>query len=86
MKPLLILIVLSIQGCSTLSNPDGALQPVVYKNLKEKIYSTTCSGAVEEWGSCFYKAKKTCTNSYSIISRNEEVMGGKRELVFKCNP
>ncbi len=86
MKPVLIILILGMVGCSTLSNPDGAIQPVVYKNMKEKTYATTCSGAVEEWGSCFYKAKQTCGSGYTIISRNEGVIGGKRELVFKCNP
>jgi hypothetical protein len=79
-------LIFSIVACSTLSNPNGALQPVVRKSTKEKIFYTTCSGSVEDWGSCYRKAKETCDKGYEVISRHEEVVGGKRELTFGCNP
>lgn len=79
------LIILSfLVGCSTLNNPSGALQPVITKSLKEKIYFTTCSGAVEDWGSCNYKAQSTCSNGYSAINKFESAVGGRRELTFQC--
>ncbi len=71
-------------GCSALNNPDGALQPVVYKNLKDQIYFTTCNGAVEDWGSCISKANKTCKSGFETLERLESPVGGKRELTFKC--
>ena len=45
---------------------------------------TTCSGAVEEWGSCAAKAAKTCPNNYEVIERFETPSGASRELTFKC--
>ncbi len=73
-----------IAACSALENPDRALQPVTYKNVKDKIYFTTCSGAVEDWGSCFSKAKRTCTSTYDVLSKSESATGGRRELTFQC--
>jgi hypothetical protein len=84
MKLLLITVLFLIAACSTLENPNRAIQPVTYKNLKEKIYFTTCSGAVEDWGSCFSKAKQTCTNKYDVLSKSESATGGRRELTFQC--
>ncbi|NOT14645.1 MAG: hypothetical protein HOP21_03505 [Methylotenera sp.] len=84
MKLLLITVLLALSACTALSNPNAAMQPVGYKNVQEKIMFTTCSGSVEEWGSCFAKAKKTCPNSYDVIERVESAVGGKRELTFKC--
>ncbi len=77
-------MLLALTGCSTLNNPNGAIQPVTYKNLKEKIMFTTCSGAVEEWGHCFTKAANACPNHYDVLERFESPVGGKRELTFKC--
>ena len=84
MKLILITILLAVSACSTLTNSNNTMQPVTYKNRQEKIMFTTCSGAVEEWGSCFAKAAKTCPNHYEVIERFETPVGGKRELTFKC--
>ena len=78
-------MLLAISACSTLTNSNSTMQPVTYKNIQEKIMFTTCSGAVEEWGSCFAKAAKTCPNHYEVIERFETPVGGNRELTFKCN-
>ena len=84
MKLILIAMLLALSACSALSNPGNAIQPVTYKNQQEKIMFTTCSGAVEEWGSCFSKAAKTCPNHYEVIERFETPYGATRELNFKC--
>lgn len=84
MKLILIAMLLAISACSTLTNSNSTMQPVTYKNRQEKIMFTTCSGAVEEWGSCFAKAAKTCPNHYEVIERFETPVGGNRELTFKC--
>ncbi len=62
----------------------GEQQPVIEKNFKEKIFFTTCGGAVEDWGSCNKKAQKTCSNGFSVIKRFESPVGGRRELTFQC--
>jgi hypothetical protein len=84
MKTLVILFSLLIISCSALNNPQGAMQPVVYQNLKEKIYFTTCSGAVEDWNSCIEKARRTCSDNYAEIKRYESPVAGRRELTFQC--
>ena len=45
---------------------------------------TTCSGAVENWGSCNNKANRTCNGNYVVLEKNESIVGGKRELIFEC--
>lgn len=77
-------MLLALSDCTALSNPGATIQPVTYKNQQEKIMFTTCSGTVEEWGSCFSKAAKTCPNHYEVIERFETPYGATRELTFKC--
>jgi len=84
MKLILSAMLLAFSACAALSNPGKAMQPVTYKNQQEKIMFTTCSGAVEEWGSCAAKAAKTCPNNYEVIERFETPSGASRELTFKC--
>ena len=84
MKTLVILFSLLIISCSALNNPQRAMQPVVYQNLKEKIYFTTCSGAVEDWSSCIDKARATCSGNYEQLKRFESPVAGRRELTFQC--
>ncbi len=83
MKYILTIILISLVGCAQLMQ--GQQQPVTYKNLKEKIMFTTCSGSVEYWGSCFEKAKNTCQNGYIVLEKNENPTSGRRDLTFKCN-
>ena len=83
MKKRIILITLALTGCTQLMN--GQEQPVIRTNVKEGIYYTTCSGAVENWASCNNKAVKTCSNGYQVLSKDENSTGTKRELTFQCN-
>ena len=70
-------------GCAQLM--DGQEQPVVMRNAKEKIYYTTCSGIVENWGSCYNKGARSCSKGYEIIEKTENANGGFRTMTFKCN-
>lgn len=79
----LIINIMLLTGCSQLTN--GQIQPVVTKNLKERIYYTTCSGAVENFASCNNKAMATCSNGYAIIEKFQDSNGAFRSLTFKCN-
>ncbi len=83
MKLLIIVLILALTGCAQLMN--GQLQPVVVKDVKNKILFTTCSGAVETWHTCNQKAENSCSNGYYPLDKFESVMGGRRELTFKCN-
>jgi hypothetical protein len=71
-----------LSGCAQLEH--GQLQPVVYKNVKDNIMFTTCTGAVEVWADCYDKAAKTCAKGYQVIRADESAQGGKRELTFQC--
>ena len=64
---------------------NGQQQPVIEKNFKDRVFFTTCSGAVEDWGSCNLKAKNKCVNGYSVVNRFESAVNGRRELTFQCN-
>jgi len=81
MNKLLVVAVL-LSGCAQLQH--GATQPVVLKDAKNGIYFTTCSGAVEDWGSCHEKARNTCVNGYEVAKSIESPVGGRRELTFQC--
>lgn len=71
-----------LAGCAQMQH--GAIQPVVSLNLKQELYFTSCSGAVEVWGNCFDKAKETCSKGYDVVNKTEALNGGKRELTFQC--
>lgn len=75
---------LLLTACSSLMNASGAAQPVLVKDAKQQIMFTSCSGAVEDWGSCNRKAKNACKNGYDILEQIESPIGGKREITFKC--
>lgn len=77
---LVVLAMLSLTACAQLMK--GQQQPVVAKG--QGNYFTTCSGTVEEWGTCYSKAKQTCQNGYEVTSKNEGSVGGKREMEFIC--
>ena len=85
MKQFLLVMALFLTACSNLINGEKALQPVQVIDAKQQLMFTTCSGAVEDWGSCSRKANKSCANSYEIVKKLETPIGGKRELTFKCN-
>ena len=80
MRVLMISLVLVLTGCAQLMK--GQQQPVVAKG--QGTYFTTCSGTVEEWSSCYNKAKQTCPSGYEVTSKNESAVGGKREMEFIC--
>ena len=83
MKYFLLSIFAMLTGCAQLMH--GQQQPVIKASAKENIYFTTCSGAVEDWGSCNTKAKNTCATGYDVVKRFESAVGGRRELTFQCN-
>jgi hypothetical protein len=62
----------------------GDIQPVKVKDAKSKIMFTSCSGAVEDWASCYKKARNTCSNGYQILEQNENANGGFRDITFQC--
>ncbi len=72
-----------ISGCAQLLKAQE--QPVIEKDYKQKIYFTTCSGTVEDWGTCSLKANRTCSSSYISLKKFESPVGGRRELTFQCN-
>lgn len=78
-----IVLLLSLPACAQLQQ--GELQPVKRIDAKEPIYFTTCSGSVEDWGSCNKKAMKTCPNGYSVISKEENPTASRRDMTFRCN-
>ncbi len=83
MKLLFVGFTVFLAGCAQLMS--GQEQPVVMKNAKENIYYTTCSGAVENWGSCYNKASRSCSKGYTIFEKTENANGGFRTMTFKCN-
>jgi hypothetical protein len=82
MKYLCLSFSLLLVACTQLMQ--GQQQPVKLIDSKNNTYFTSCSGAVEDWGSCAQKAKQTCPNGYNVIKRYESAVGGKRELTFEC--
>jgi hypothetical protein len=80
MRVLMISLMLLLAGCAQLMK--GQQQPVVSKG--QGNYFTTCSGTVEEWGSCYSKAKQTCPSGYEVTNKVEGSVGGKREMEFMC--
>jgi len=81
MKTLAVFVSVFLAGCAQLKQ--GQLQPVIPE--AGGGYFTTCSGTVEDWGSCHRKAKNLCPNGYEILDKSESAVGGKRELRFTCN-
>jgi hypothetical protein len=80
-----VLIVIStilLLGCAQLMK--GQEQPVNLINVKNKIFYTTCSGAVETWRNCYDKASRTCPNGYKISDKTENANGGYRTITFSC--
>ena len=82
MNKLLLLVVFLLGGCTQLMH--GATQPVRMISNKG-TYMTSCSGAVENWNNCYDKASETCGGKYSILSKEDNSLGTKREITFQCN-
>jgi hypothetical protein len=61
---------------------NGQLQPVKTLDPNKNIYFTSCSGAVEDWGSCNIKAKDTCSNSYEVLKDLKVQLVGEENLLF----
>ena len=70
-----------IAGCAQLMS--GQEQPVITK--KDGMFYTTCSGAVENFGTCNKKALATCSKGYSVVDKFQDANGANRSLTFKCN-
>lgn len=84
MKYFLNALILLVAGCAQLQH--GQAQPVVSKFSKEKgeYHFTSCSGAVEDWASCYSKARNTCPKGYVVIEQTDNANGGFRNLTFQC--
>jgi len=83
MKLIVMMIAaIALAGCAQLQK--GEMQPVKRISVKEEIYSTTCSGAVEDWFSCNRKAQNTCPNGYEALSKEESSTTSFREMTFRC--
>ena len=84
MKLLITVRMFVLSGCAQLMNGQAQAQPVVVKDAREQIMFTTCSGAVEDWGTCNSKAMKTCPNNYIVLEKTEDANGLFRNLTFQC--
>lgn len=73
---------LLLSACSQLMK--GEEQPVrQFRDIN--TYKTACGGAVETWGSCYAKAKRTCSNGYEVVEQDGNSTGTVRTMVFTCN-
>ena len=79
-KLLLVAGVVLLSACQQLQH--GQMQPV--KLIGTNKYFTTCSGAVEDWPSCYDKASATCNGKYDVITREDNNRGTYRALTFQC--
>ena len=82
MKIIMTSLIFVLSGCAQLMNPQA--QAVVVKDANQQIMYTTCSGLVEDWGTCNTKAIKACPNSYIVLDKTHESNGVFRSLTFKC--
>lgn len=82
MKFLILILIITLTGCAQLKK--GEMQPVKRIDVKEEIYFTTCSGMVEDWGSCNNKAMQTCPQGYDVLGKDENPTAARREITFKC--
>ena len=80
MKNLMIISVVLLSACSSLHNFQE--QPVL--TLANNTYKTTCNGVAEGWDSCFRKAKRTCSNGFAILAKEQKHDFVHRELSFSC--
>ena len=82
MNKLLLVVLVFLSGCAQLQH--GAIQPVVTKDAKNRIYFTTCGGAVEDWPSCYDKASAACNGKYEVIRKGDNSRGTQRDITFQC--
>jgi len=75
-----LMLLFCLGACQQLLN--GQAQPV--RPLSNGEYHVSCSGSVENWTNCNLKAMRTCPNGYEEISKEENTMGTKREIIFRC--
>jgi hypothetical protein len=80
MKITILFLSIALAGCAQLGRPQE--QPV--KQIENDLYFTTCSGMVETIGTCFQKAKRTCSGTYIVIKDFRDRSGIHRELTFQC--
>jgi len=80
MKKVLAIALIILSGCAELEH--GQTQPV--KLVGNNKYFTTCAGAVEDWSSCYQKARETCPSGYITISTADNNRGTQRDLTFQC--
>ncbi len=83
-KFFIILLGISVYGCSSLLSNSGRIQPVQLLDSKTQIFRTTCSGMAETMGSCHMKAKETCVRGYQLLSEKLDSSGFHREIVVQC--
>lgn len=82
MNKIIYIGLLSLAACTQLMH--GQEQPIITKDIRNKIYLTTCGGAVEDWASCYDKARRTCGNDYSVITKGDDSRGTYRSITFQC--
>ena len=83
MKQMITILLFLFSGCAQLMN--GQSQPVISSSKFKGAYFTTCGGAVEDWGTCNLKAQQACPKGYTILEKNADSTGVKREIHFDCN-
>jgi hypothetical protein len=69
-------------SCAAFMNPQE--QPVHLIDVKNNIYTTTCSGLAETIGTCHMKAQKTCVKGYNLVEQKVDSTGVHREIKFQC--
>ena len=77
----LFLMLLNV-SCTALMSPQE--QPVNLIDSKANIYMTSCSGMVETMGTCYEKAKRTCSHGYEVLNEHRDSSGVSREIRFQC--
>jgi hypothetical protein len=82
MKLLMLSLIFVLSGCDNFIH--GRQGPVIVKDAKQQIMTTTCNGAAEDWGTCNSKAMKACPNNYIVLDKKEDSYGVFRSLTFQC--
>lgn len=79
-KLFVIAVFFVLSACKQLQH--GQIQKVDL--IGNNKYFTTCSGAVEDWASCFDKASGACNGKYDVITKEDNNRGTYRALTFQC--
>ena len=80
MKYSLLLSILVLSACSSLSN----YQEQAVTALGDNSFKTTCNGMAEAFDSCYRKATKACGDGYDLLEKNQLNDFVHREITFKC--